>query len=336
MTIVQNDLPVSRAETEAIAWFTRMNGRPSRRERREFDDWFASDPAHEAAWTGISQTWALAGFAATDADRHDMDAALARVQEIRRERATERKARPGVATMFIAALALPLLAGWLWLEHPDFIQDLQADYVTEHGEQRDILLADGTRIRLGADTAIVEDIGPGERHVALLRGEAYFDVAHSDVPFTVGAGGGTARVLGTAFDVQMQQDAVAVTLERGSLRVTLDDGSALPVLLSPGQATVYGAAGIAPARDVDVGEAMAWRERRLVFNDARLADVLARVERNRPGRIVVLGSVADYRVSGSFSLVDSDRALASLQASVGFAMHRLGNRLVVIGPQAPP
>lgn len=319
---------------EAIAWFTRLNGRPSARDRRDFDHWLAADPTHGAAWDEISRTWALAGLAATDEDAAEIDAALLRVQAIRHERAVE-SGGPSLrkAAMLAAVLVLPMLSGWLWLDHPGFLQDLRADHVTARGEQREITLADGTRVLLDADTAIATEFTPEERRVVLLRGAAYFDVTHSGLPFTVAAAGGEAHVLGTAFGVQMQEDSVGVTLERGSLEVTLDDGSAQPVLLSPGQATSYDGHGLTPAHTVDTAEALAWRDRRLVFNDARLGDVLERVERNRPGRIVVLGSrLDDYRVSGSFSLSDPERALAALQATVGFDMRRIGNRLVVIGP----
>lgn len=72
---------------------------------------------------------------------------------------------------------------------------------------------------------------------------------------------------------------------------------------------------------------------RFVFNNAALKDVLQKIERYRHGRIIVMGSaLGAQRISGSFSLKDTDAALSSLQTSVGFNMHKLSESLVVIGP----
>ncbi|WP_264704746.1 MULTISPECIES: hypothetical protein [Erwiniaceae] len=42
--------------------------------------------------------------------------------------------------------------------------------------------------------------------------------------------------------------------------------------------------------------------------------------------------MANESVTGSFSLADSDAALASLQASVGFQMRKVTERLVILSP----
>ena len=77
---------------------------------------------------------------------------------------------------------------------------------------------------------------------------------------------------------------------------------------------------------------MAWHGGRYVFDNARLGDVVAQIERYRPGRLVVVSrSLANHRISGSFPLADPDRALVSIQSIVGFRMIGLGGKLVLIG-----
>ena len=59
----------------------------------------------------------------------------------------------------------------------------------------------------------------GSRDVT-LRGEAYFDIAHDPTkPFRVRSGTVVTRVLGTAFNVNMQQNKVVVTVTRGLVEV---------------------------------------------------------------------------------------------------------------------
>src|SRR3546814_18654449 len=61
---------------------------------------------------------------------------------------------------------------------------------------------------------------PGERHVELLSGRAFFKVAHNPSrPFTVTAAGKRVRAIGTAFEVSMNGGEVAVVLAEGKVRV---------------------------------------------------------------------------------------------------------------------
>lgn len=95
----------------------------------------------------------------------------------------------------------------------------------------------------------------------------------------------------------------------------------------------FSASGTHAPVSVNVADEMAWREGRYVFYRTRLSDVVREVERYRPGSILIPASaLANQTVTGSFSLVDSDAALASLQASVGFQMHKVTERLVIISP----
>src|SRR4030095_4761575 len=50
-------------------------------------------------------------------------------------------------------------------------------YATEIGEQRDVALEDGTRVRLDTDSEIRVSMNDERRHVQLRRGRAHFAVA---------------------------------------------------------------------------------------------------------------------------------------------------------------
>jgi transmembrane sensor len=195
-----------------------------------------------------------------------------------------------------------------------------------------VTLSDGSRILLDADSALGIAISGHERRIRLLRGAAFFQVTHIGTPFVVEAANGEARVLGTEFDVSLKEDrAVTVTLARGSVEVGII-GNGRDVILKPGESVDYGSAGLSPVKQTVVEDEMAWHDGRFIFNNARLSDVLAQIERYRDGRIVILRSkLSDLRVSGNIGLDDTDKALAAVQSSVGFRLTSLG-RLTVIGP----
>lgn len=77
-------------------------------------------------------------------------------------------------------------------------------YSTKNGERADIVLPDGSRVSLNVASRleVPADYAAGNRTVNLV-GQALFTVPHRPgSPFTVVAGGATARVLGTSFMVR--------------------------------------------------------------------------------------------------------------------------------------
>ncbi|CAM5527297.1 hypothetical protein FALB51S_04161 [Frigidibacter albus] len=317
-----------RAELEAVAWFTRMNGNPSEVEKRDFAAWLKGAPEHEGAYGDLSRLWATLGPLTKSAqtDRDELSGALERIGRYRR------RGRTGAVVAAIAGcLAIAVTGAWIWLERPNLLQDLSADHVTARAERRTITLADNSTVLLDADTAIMDESAPGMRRIRVLRGTASFSVQPSDIPFVVDAQGGEARVFGTQFNVALvNSERVRVTLASGSLEVAQRAG-ADKVRLRPGESVEYGATGLGPVRRVDLQESLAWHDGRLVFTDARLADVLAQIGRYRQGRIVLIGAeLGETRVSGNISLENTDAALAAVQASVGFRMSTIGNRLTLV------
>lgn len=332
MTSSQDSQPQgspSRIELEAIAWFTRMNGEPTAADRRDFERWRKADPSHDEAYRRIVATWSAAdgpSGSIAEEESEKLGVYLDAIAEARKRRG---RLNAGIATLGV--LLAVVLGANLWLNHPGMLQNLAADHVTGRGERRTVVLADGTSVLLDADSALAERFDATERHVELLRGAAYFDVVSSGTPFVVTARDGETRVTGTAFSVEMLDDVV-VTLARGSVDVASASDPGHHAALKPGQSVAYGGGGLGAVRPTLVDEALAWREGRLIFDNARLDDVLSQIGRYRPGRIVVLGSsLGAHRVSGNLPLDDPDGALASLQATVGFRMNGAGP-LLLIGP----
>lgn len=319
-----------KARKEAVAWFARMNGKPSRADKQNFQTWQRVNICNEDAYRAISALWSSSEAPGAEIAREEAGSLahhLGRIEDIRNRKKIHVKAVLGtLALMFL------LGSGWVWLEKPNFWQDLNANYVSARGETRQILLDDGSSVLLDADTAINVRLDDDARQVELLRGTAFFEVKPSNVPFIVKAANGRSHVLGTAFDVALNDEDVEVTLTHGSLRVEVSN-STDQVVLKPGEAVEYSDKGLSTPKNVELGDTLAWHEGRFVFNNMTVMDVLKKIERYRNGRIIVLGSnLGERLISGSFSLKDSNAALSSLQASVGFNMHKLSERLIIIGP----
>lgn len=329
------DLPPSsehraQAQREAVAWITRLNGNPSRRERKDFELWLHRDPIHEEVFERVHSMWSSVSDADLDI-AGEKDGLLSQHLETL-QRLRQRRRATTSSGIVIGCLALLCAGTWLWLEKPNLLQDMTADYSTGRGERQTIVLKDGTSVLLDAASALDVHLSDTQRAVRLLRGSAYFEVSHSQVPFIVSTESGQSLVLGTAFDVAISGDDVVVTLERGSLRVSAGAENQ-SVVLKPGETVTYDAASVGTVRAADLDATMAWHEGRFVFNDMPLIDVLNNIGRYRSGRILVMSqALREKRVSGSFSLEDPDAALAAVQSTVGFTVNKIAGALVVVRP----
>ncbi len=102
---------------------------------------------------------------------------------------------------------------------------LQIVVETVAGVQKEVVLADSTRIWLNGDSRISypETFAENERHVE-LEGEAWFEVAHNaEKPFHVHTEKLEVRVLGTKFNVAGGEAATEVTLHEGSVEVAVGE-----------------------------------------------------------------------------------------------------------------
>jgi transmembrane sensor len=282
----------------AIDWWLRRNeGRPlSKKEQAAFDDWLAASEAHRAAFDEvaglfghIAKRWPGAG-------------------PVRGKRRRTRKLVGGaVASAIILAL---LLIG-------DAPLYLRSDHHAGVGAVKQVTLEDGSRLELNSRSAVALHFSGAERRIALLEGEAWFDVApDASRPFVVEAGGGTVTALGTAFDVSLEQGAAHVAV--GQHRVAVSSGGR-NIVLEEGQQTAYvkGAAAQAPA-DADLDHVSAWRRRQLMFESKPLGEVVDALARYRRGLVFFADpALRARRVTGVFRIDDPLAALRQIEASLG-------------------
>jgi len=271
---------------EAAAWLARLRSdAPQPGDQAGFQAWVAEDPRHRAAFETITATWDLVGgvqFAAP----------------MRQQRTVTSRRGVLIGGGLAAAAAF---AGTLWFA------DTGDVYETGRGEQKRIVLADGSWLILDTETRLRVRLGKERRVVALERGRAYFDVA-TDVlrPFVVNAGDHDVVVTGTAFDVQRGGANMAVTLERGHVSVRSADASGHVYSLVPGDRIAFANAALALRDRPDLTLTMAWRTGRLGFDRETLAQAVA--EMNRYGGLpLVIGDpqIANLQISGIYTAGDS-------------------------------
>ncbi|MEM0910199.1 MAG: FecR domain-containing protein [Pseudomonadota bacterium] len=167
-------------------------------------------------------------------------------------------------------------------------------YFTEVAELKEINLADGTIITLGAQTKIEVVINDYNRKVHLHAGEAYFDVQSApDRPFYVLSDGIRVQVAGTEFVVSKRKKAIKVSVSEGEVVVaqtsTLkNDDVGSYVFLQQGEAVSANRKYLAKIESIDENNIGAWRFGELVYVDTSLDEIIDDLKRyyDKPIRIL--------------------------------------------------
>jgi len=227
------------------------------------------------------------------------------------------------------------LGAWYGADSPR-VRSLFPDARTDRGEVRTLALADGSGLVVDTQTALDVRITGGGRQVDLFDGRVLAQVAHDPGrPFTIRTGDGTVTALGTAFSVHRDGRRTLVTVIASRVRACpAAAGDCLE--LGAGDRALMTQGGVSRLPPVDPATAAAWTTGWLVVDDQPLTDVLAELNRYRaqPIRFDATG-LRDIRVTGSYPLGDTDRALQAMAAALGVRVVPLGDGGVTVlaGPR---
>jgi transmembrane sensor len=227
-----------------------------------------------------------------------------------------------------AGLLFALGTTWFVLESPQ-------QFKTEIGEQRSVLLKDGSRVTLNTASTIEVDLRKDRRLVRLVEGEALFDVTHDATrPFRVRAGDALISDVGTQFNVDLRPTRTTVTVVEGRVEVDsmgamADQGRALnregldayqgALILATSDRVVITSSGPGvPHRGINVPAAIAWTQRELIFEHRPLSDVAEEFNRYNRDRIEIDSMELRRReVTGVFQTKDPASFISFLSTIPG-------------------
>lgn len=204
------------------------------------------------------------------------------------------------------------------------------DYCTSIGETRNIYLADGSHVTLSSNTAITVALSEQTRRIQLVQGEAFFDVRRNpEQPFVVDSHFSQTRVLGTKFIVREDQNADTVTVLNGVVSVSSPHGK--PSILKVNDQITVDAEKANTITQVSSNNASAWTKGHLLFENTSLGKVVTELGRYRKGAIIIKNNrLKELKVSGRFSISDTNKALDALEQTLLIKIYRLTPWLTVI------
>lgn len=263
-------------------------GEASPEERLNAQAWIDASDENRQTWEALQSIWEHAPNPA-ERETVDIDAAWDRVKKGVSLTEDTPRSTTGTGTnwqIFRIAAALVVavglsLAAWYFVGRKGAPTIEQLTLVAKDGILQDTL-QDGTVVTLnvGARLEYPSDFQLAQREVK-LQGEAFFDVAR-DVqhPFVIHAGAADVRVLGTSFNVRSTADEVAVVVATGKVELSAETGNGpQAVILHPGNAGTFDRKAQALEKKTQAeGNALFWKDRRLVYKGTPFSKVVAELQ----------------------------------------------------------
>lgn len=319
----------------AMQWFVLLqSGQATPADRLEFQQWIGADAGRRREFEKCSRLWGE-----LDSARPLLREELARAA-LDWERAAQ---HPGAcravwgwrlarASVSLAALIVGLFAvGWWFTAGSG-----ATEYRTAKGEQRTVILSDGSMVTMNTETVVDAEFSFFKRAVVLREGEALFAVSHEGRrPFEVKAGSRVVRDVGTQFVVRRQDENVNVTVVEGAVEVQRFVQPAPTQswqLIKAGEQVSYGLTGeLSSVSRVSLTATTAWLEGKVMFEDRPLTEVIQEVGRYQTGEIRILDPrIGALKVSGVFGTNDRTGFLRALERAVPVVVSQVNGAIAVL------
>ena len=204
--------------------------------------------------------------------------------------------------------------------------------VTQRGEIKTIVLPDGTKVTLNAESRLKYSTRfiVRERSVE-LQGEALFDVTSKNgQPFIVTTTDMKIRVLGTVFDVNAYPDNGLSLVSVASGKVEVDIAGGKIMLEKNSQVKIDNVTGAFEKLMIDANKYLLWTNGTLYFYQTPIREVVNTLNRYYPQTSIELAEGEySYLISGEHDNKRMEAVLTSIIYSTGLKYKKTGNKIIL-------
>jgi transmembrane sensor len=275
------------ANRQAAEWLARLHADDRTHEDEvAFRAWLNAHPHHAEAFESTSAVWDSVGGLGSRATNPSLYL-------------SRRAVLAGTAAIVVSS---GTVLGWR--------EATAGVYQTAVGEQRRLLLDDGTRVMLDTATRFRFRPHHDSRVLSLTNGRIDINVARNTRPFVIEAGAQRASLQAGRVDVRRDGASVAFTAIEGAPRI-LAAGTTLA--LESGHRMLMTDGRTDRIDRPDLQDLTAWQDGRLAFRDERLSQAVAEMNRytNRP-LVVADPELGGLRLSGMYRVGDPEAFARSI------------------------
>ena len=302
------------AQAQARAWLIRLkSGDATQNDLRALGRWRQSCAVNEQSYQAELRMWQALGPAMTGGA-----ATPARLSATPVSRRWVLGGATGVAASALAGVFIlgtsPAPAGATVFE-------------TSKGEQRKVRLADGLNLQINTDSRLYfwSDATP---KLVLDKGEAVIAVDYGDGRHLLAQANDVEIIARQArFVLRSDGDVTKIACLDGALSVRSDGRG---YALEKDKMLVLGQADADAIEDAAADADFAWQRGLLVFKDRPAGEVVAELNRYRPGHVYLPGDRADVKISGVIHLDRADLAVDHIARSLSMRVVRLPGGMVFL------
>ena len=331
------------------------NGPLSSEDARAFNQWLTENPENEEQFRLGQQ--ALQKITLIQQDPRFVDWSKPSIYEhltnfvfeAKRRIATRRKPIMVWGVTVATALVACVFAVIVYFDQSTTLNTTESDALemalgripvaTDIAEVREEILPDGSTVTIGAASAIEVAFSERRREVRLIKGEAYFDVEpDKDRPFLVDANGTLVRVLGTEFNVSLEQNAVDIAVSEGRVEIIkasnsdVINESDIKHVLTAGQRVTSPSTGrVEPVKAIEIEQVASWRHGELVWIDTPIFSIIEDLNRYSKKRITLSDPrIGRERFTLGFQATEVNTAPYLIAESLGLDVLELPNDEIVL------
>ncbi|MGS0498642.1 histidine kinase [Pseudoalteromonas sp. S1727] len=280
---------------QAATWMARLWADDvSQSDKNAFQIWYQAQPENALAWQQLEQ----------------LQATFLKAPQSKLSRTVLSRTVTGVSRRQALLLGLFTLGNLGLIFAGRAEQPNGQKYTTAIGETKTVTLKDGTVIALNTETAVYLDSEHLEHRLHLLKGEIWVASAQDGASLYVTTRDGKVVPIGTVFTVRQQEHDTVVSVYEGIVELRPLQTAQL-IQLKAMQQAAFSRKAIMPVGNLHSSKAL-WLEHKIQANSSKLTDFIAELSRYRRGIVRVSPELAKYRVTGTFSTKNTDKALLHL------------------------
>lgn len=312
---------------QASNWFLQLQGTTDEALLSEFKGWLETSPIHEEAYLEVLMLWQELDETVAETEPETIfDIEPADIKSHKNTLLSNIKVNNIKSFMQYTSLAACILL--MVFIVPQHVWQ-PADYATATAQQRTIILDDGSKIHLSAQSAVNVDYSAKSRNIELLYGEAFFEVTGDPQrPFKVGSGDQTAQAIGTAFNIRQLNQQVQTTLTEGVLKLDFKKQGTL--LINAGQRVDWNGRGH-QLSDGDYAYLPSWKRHIVRLDKMPLKDAVKLLNRYyTPIFRIADPGLGEKTLQGTLPLNNLDTAMKVLQGALNLEYVTVSDKLILL------
>ncbi|MEN5035848.1 FecR domain-containing protein [Pseudomonas sp. TWI929] len=291
---------------QAAHWFSQLNsGEVQASDYSAWQLWLNAAPVNAWAWQQAERLQTR-----MTASENPASARVLALAANGRHASRRRVVKAGLVLLGGGALGL---GGYREIKQSPLLADMR----TGVGEQRSLVLNNGTALMLNTASALDVDDRRDAPWLRLRQGELMVTVPARQTCRVI-TGNGTIDAGESRFAVRLLDGSSSLEVFGQQAQVTLASGQTLQV--NSGQRCQFNDQGFS-SLETNALAADAWGRGLLIANDQRLDMFISNLSRYRPGWLRCAPSVAALRISGTYRLNDTDQILRALATSLPVQVH---------------